>query len=172
MSAIVLGIGNILLQDEGIGVRAVLELERRFQQPEGVEFLDGGTAGIELLRHIRNRDLLIILDAVQSGKEPGTVVRAEGDEVPATFRQRMTPHQLGLSDLLATALLTGEMPKQLILFGIEPGSMETGLELTDKVAGSLDRLLELILNELKTHGYNPTPIAKNEMEAPSIWAMG
>ncbi len=172
MSALVLGIGNILLQDEGIGVRAVQELERRYHTPDEVEFLDGGTSGIELLRHIRNKDLLIILDAVASSKEPGTVVRAEGDDVPATFRHRMTPHQLGLSDLLATAMLTGEMPGKLVLFGIEPGAMETGLDLTEEVAGSLDRLLDLIIEELEAHGYRPAPIAKHDMVAPSIWATG
>ena len=75
MDILVLGIGNVLLTDEGIGVRALKELERKFIFPPEVELLDGGTAGIELLRHIRNRDHLIIIDAMKCGQKPGPVVR-------------------------------------------------------------------------------------------------
>ena len=107
MNAVVLGIGNVLLQDEAVGALAAQELERRFYIPDGVEILDGGTAGIELMQYIAGKDLLLIIDALKSGKEPGTVVRAEGEEVPAAFRQRLSPHQLGLSDLLATTMLLG-----------------------------------------------------------------
>ncbi len=154
MSALVLGVGNVLLSDEGIGVRIVEELEHRFRFPEEVEILDGGTSGIELLRYFDGRDHLIIIDAVRAGHPPGTVMRIEGDEVPSTFETRITPHQLGLSDLLATAKLTDNMPANLVLFGIEPKSLETGLVFSPEVEGAVDKAVVHVAEELRRLGYN------------------
>ena len=172
MNAVVLGIGNVLLQDEAVGALAAQELERRFYIPEGVEILDGGTAGIELMGFIAGKDLLVIIDAVKSGKEPGTVMRAEGDEVPATFRQRLSPHQIGLSDLLATTMLLGEAPDKMVLFGMEPASMETGIGLSEQVEASFERLLDLVARELEQVGFTMAERGKGNMAAPSIWARG
>jgi hydrogenase maturation protease len=152
LNVLVLGVGNVLLRDEGIGVRAVEVLQRRFLFSSDVEVLDGGTSGIELLTHIRERDCLIIIDAIKSGNAPGTVLRVEGEDVPARFRTRISPHQLGISDLLAAATLTDEMPKRLVLFGIEPKNIDTGLELSEEVRGGLDRLIEVVNNELLSLG--------------------
>lgn len=157
MNLLILGIGNVLLRDEGIGARTVMELERRFLLPPGVELLDGGTSGIELLRHIRGRDCLIILDAVKDGLAPGAVSRMEGREVPAVFRTRISPHQLGLSDLLAAAMLTGELPERVVLFGVEPESVDLGLEMTAPVRAGLERLIEAIGRELQGLGIAMTP---------------
>lgn len=172
MSAVVLGIGNLLLQDEGVGALAAQELVRRFYTPDGLEIIDGGTAGIELMGYIANRDLLIIIDAVKSGQEPGTIVRIEGEEVPATFRQRLSPHQLGLSDLLATCILTGETPERMVLFGVEPAGMETGIGLTEKVAASFDRLLEMVRLELQRSGHDLPARPAEAIPDPTIWATG
>ena len=95
MSALVLGVGNVILGDEGIGVRAVEELQRRYSFPDDVELLDGGTSGIELLRYFDDIEHLLIVDAVSAGHPPGSVLRVEGEDVPATFETRITPHQLG-----------------------------------------------------------------------------
>jgi len=152
LDILVLGIGNVLLTDEGIGVRALNELQRRYTFPENVELLDGGTAGIELLRHIRNRDYLIIIDAMKFDQDPGTVSRVEGQDVPAAFRTRISPHQLGLSDLLAAAMLTDELPKNLVLFGVEPESIDIGLDLTDTVEASLEKLIGAVVDELRSIG--------------------
>ncbi len=154
MSALVLGVGNVLLRDEGIGVRAVEELQRRYRFPEDVEVLDGGTSGIELLRFFDDVDHLIIIDAISAGHPPGSVLRVEGDDVPATFETRITPHQLGLSDLLATARLTDQMPGHLVLFGVEPKSLESGVGFTPEVEGALDKLLVHVVEELGRLGYN------------------
>lgn len=152
MDILVLGIGNVLLTDEGIGVRALKELERRYIFPANVELLDGGTAGIELLRHISGRDYLIIIDAMKSGQKPGTVIRLAGEDVPAAFRTRISPHQLGLSDLLAAAMLTDELPWNLVLFGVEPESIDIGLDLTDTVEASLEKLIDAVVNEIRDLG--------------------
>ena len=169
MNILVLGIGNVLLTDEGIGVRALKELERKFIFPANIELLDGGTAGIELLRHIRNRDYLIIIDAMKCGQKPGTVVRVEGDDVPAAFRTRISPHQLGLSDLLAAAMLTDELPKNLVLFGVEPESIDIGLDLTDTVEANLNKLLDAVADELRSTGCTLVPVETIFTEKARFW---
>jgi len=87
---LVMGVGSILMTDEGIGIRAVEELLKRYRFPENVEVLDGGTSGIELLSYISGRDYLIIIDAIKSGNPPGTVLRVEGEDVPARFMTRIS----------------------------------------------------------------------------------
>jgi hydrogenase maturation protease len=169
LDILVLGIGNVLLTDEGIGVRALKELERRYTYPTNVELLDGGTAGIELLRHIRNRDYLIIIDAMKCGQEPGTVFRVEGDEVPAAFRTRISPHQLGLSDLLAAAMLTDELPANLVLYGVEPESIDIGLDLTETVEANVDKLVGAVADELRSLGCSLVPIEANFTEKARFW---
>ena len=169
MDILVLGIGNVLLTDEGIGVRALNELERRYTYPENVELLDGGTAGIELLRHIRNRDYLIIIDAMKFNQEPGTVTRVEGNDVPAAFRTRISPHQLGLSDLLAAAMLTDELPPNLVLFGVEPENLDIGLDLTDTVEASVEKLTGAIIDELRTIGCSIVPVEATFIEKARFW---
>jgi len=160
MSALILGVGNVLLGDEGIGVRVVEELENRFLFPEEVMVLDGGTAGIELLRYIEGRDLLIIIDAMRAGLAPGTVFRVEGEEVGRRFMTRISPHQIGLSDLLAAGLLTGQIPERVVLFGVEPEQLATGIALSACVEASLEKILGAILEELAAAGYAaPTPRA-------------
>jgi hydrogenase maturation protease len=169
LDILVLGIGNVLLTDEGIGVRALKELERRYTFPENVELLDGGTAGIELLRHIRNRDYLIIIDAMKFNQEPGTVSRVAGNDVPAAFRTRISPHQLGLSDLLAAAMLTGELPENLVLFGVEPESLDIGLNLTDTVEASVEKLTGAVIDELRSVGCSIVPIEATFTEKARFW---
>jgi len=169
LNVLVLGIGNVLLMDEGAGVRAVEEMDRRFQLPESVETLDGGTSGIDLLPYIRNRDYLIIIDAVKSGHPPGAVVRVEGEDVPATFRTRISPHQLGLSDLLAAARLTGEFPARMVLFGVEPKRIEVGLGLSDEVKEGLEQLIDMVAGELRSLGCEVELKAGATPAAKSFW---
>jgi len=166
---LVLGIGNVLLRDEGVGVRAINELERRYRFSSEVELLDGGTAGIELLRHISGRDYLIIIDVVKSGQSPGTVVRIEGENVPAVFRNRISPHQLGLSDLLAAAILTDELPGNIILFGVEPASLDQGLDLSDSVEASMGKLLHVVCDELESLGCNVETLDRVFSDKARFW---
>ena len=152
LNILVLGIGNLLLQDEGAGVRGVEEFGRRYLTPSEVELLDGGTSGVELLHYIQGRDVLIILDVVKSGNPPGTIIRLEGEDVPALFQKKISPHQLGLSDLLAVARLADRMPGRVVLFGIEPKSVETGLEMSEEVGHNIGGLADRVARELVSHG--------------------
>jgi hydrogenase maturation protease len=167
-----MGVGNVLLSDEGVGVRIVEELERRYRFPEEVEILDGGTSGIELLRFFDDRDHLIIVDAVSADHPPGTVMRIEGADVPATFETRITPHQLGLSDLLATAKLTDQMPAYLVLFGVEPKSLETGLGFTPEVEGAVEKVVVHVAEELRRLGYNLEECASPGVCESRFWGAG
>jgi hydrogenase maturation protease len=163
MKTLVLGIGNVLLQDEGVGIHALAELRRRFELDDDVELLDGGTAGVELLRYLDGRQHVIVIDAIAAGHPPGAVFRVEGEDVPRTFHQRISPHQIGLSDVLATALITDVLPAEIVMFGIEPHTMKTGLALTPTVEASLDKLVGVIVDELRRLGHaihereNPAP---------------
>lgn len=169
MRVLVLGIGNILMMDEGVGIRAIEEIQNRFQFQEDVELLDGGTSGIELLSYISKRDNLIIIDAIKAGYPPGTVLRVEGKDVPACFRMRISPHQLGLSDLLLAATLTGEMPRSVVLFGIEPKRIELGLGLSDEVKANFDKLISEVIKEIRGLGCTVKPKEYNSMKTKSIW---
>ena len=162
MSILVIGVGNVLLTDEGIGVRTLEALEQRYTFSDGplgqkVELLDGGTAGMELMEIMARRDHVILLDAVNTGAEPGTLVTLEDDEVPALFRSRISPHQLGISDLLGVMSLTGELPKRFTLFGAVPFSIDTGIELSAEMATKVDPLVEQVVTKLATLGVEAKP---------------
>ena len=152
---LVLGMGNILLEDEGLGIRALEALQRQFDMPPGVELLDGGTTGMGLLDDISGRRHLLVLDAVQTGEAPGTLVVMRGDEVPVYFGIRVTPHQLGLADVLATLELSGEQPGSVCVLGMVPYSLEMSLELSEPIVSRLGDLVELAVGELTSLGYAP-----------------
>ena len=145
--------GNILLEDEGLGIRALEVLQRDYEWPPGVELLDGGTTGMGLLDDISGREYLLVLDAVQTGEPPGTLVTMRGDEVPVYFGIRVTPHQLGLSDVLATLELSGEQPGSVTVLGLVPHSLEMSLELSAPIAERLPALVEAAVGELARIGY-------------------
>ena len=150
---LMLGMGNLLLEDEGLGVRALEVLQQRYEIPTEVELLDGGTTGMGLLDDISGREHLIVLDAVQTGDPPGTLVRLAGDDVPVYFSMRISPHQLGLSDVLATLELSGEKPAEVVVLGLVPQSLEMSLELSELISGKLGDLAGAAVRELERLGY-------------------
>jgi hydrogenase maturation protease len=150
LSVLVLGIGNILLSDEGVGVKAVEELQSRYNCPDTVEIVDGGTVGFELLPYFENRSHILIIDAVKTGNKPGTIVRI--DDPPAFFQKKVSPHQIGLADVMGIAVITDNMPQHIALFGIEPKELSTGLELSPEVAKNLRQLVNMVVDELKAIG--------------------
>lgn len=152
MKIVVLGVGNLLLSDEGIGVRAVEEIERRYRLPEHVELIDGGTSGMEVMGSLAHADQVLILDAVKSGKPPATLVKLAGAEVPKFFSLKMSPHQVTLADVLATLEFAGESPANVTVLGIEPVSLEYDITLTPAVAERLPQLVEMAIAELRGWG--------------------
>jgi hydrogenase maturation protease len=155
LNVLVLGLGNILLSDEGAGVQAVQELQRRYDCSDIVEFIDGGTTGLDLLPYFEGRSHVFIIDAVKTGSAPGTIIRI--DDPPAYFRSKTSPHQIGLADVLGIAAMTGDLPQNITLFGIEPKQLTTGLDLSDEVASNLGRLADMVAAELKDIGVDVQP---------------
>ena len=160
---LVLGLGNILLQDEGVGVAVVERLQRRYRVPAEVELLDGGTSGMSLLEDMRNRQHVIVVDAVRTGKPPGTEVVLTGEEVPAFLCNKVSPHQLALSDVLANLTLMNESPQHVTVVGMEPLSLNTHLGLSDTVAARLQSLTERVIEQIEAAGY-----AVEQLE-PEAW---
>ncbi|MFO1371941.1 MAG: HyaD/HybD family hydrogenase maturation endopeptidase [Candidatus Competibacteraceae bacterium] len=152
MKVVVLGLGNILLRDEGVGVRVVEALPERYLLPAEVEVVDGGTAGMDLLNTLAGCDHLLICDAVRTGAPPALVVKLAAAEVPALFLTRFSPHQLGLADVLATLTLTGEAPTTMTLVGVVPLDLELGIELSPEVAAVVGQAVECLATELRGFG--------------------
>lgn len=149
---LIIGMGNVLMQDEGVGVRAVEELENQYIIPAGVKVVDGGTAGMELFEPIRDCDQLIVADAVNTGGAYGTLTRIVNDHIPAFFQTKLSNHQLGLSDLLGLLKLKGEMPDHVAIIGMVPHSLEQKLGLTAEAEAGLDAMVEMLVAELKNLG--------------------
>jgi len=157
---LVIGMGNVLMQDEGIGVRAVEELEQRYHIPEGVEVIDGGTTGMALFEPMRGARSLIIADAVNTGAPRGSLVRIANDAIPAFFQTKLSNHQLGVSDLLALLKLKGEMPKQVCIIGMVPHALENRLGLTQEAERGLEEMVWMLVEELASLGFELEPRAK------------
>ncbi len=163
---LVIGMGNVLMQDEGIGVRAVEELENRYHIPDCVRVVDGGTTGMELFEPIRNCDCLIVADAVNTGAADGTLVRIADEQVPAFFQTKLSNHQLGLSDLLALAKLKGEMPAHVAIVGMVPHSLENRLGLTEAASAGIDAMVGMLVLELRGLGIE---LAQRERPRVGHW---
>ncbi len=144
---LVLGVGNILLSDEGVGVRVVEAMEGR-ELPDNVELFDGGTASVDLLGSLANRDKVIIIDAVKGGSEPGTLYRFAPDDITNQRQSLTSLHQVGLLETLTIARYLGCAPREVIILGIEPNKASWGLELSPEVAAVVPRVIELVLREL------------------------
>lgn len=157
MSILVLGIGNLIMSDDGIGVRVIQQLSARFRFPDGVVLLDGGTLGLDLLPRLEGVERLLVVDAVDIGKTPGTLARLSGDDVPIVLETKVSPHQMGLKDLLAVAMLQGFAPLEMVLWGVQPEKIEMGLDLSPTVAAALDALAKNVLLELDRWGVRADP---------------
>lgn len=149
-SVLVIGLGNILLTDEGIGVHAASALKKRYSfAPEVVEVIDGGTMGLDLLPLFEGRDKIMIIDAVDFGKEPGYIGIISNDEIPSALKTKLSVHHIGLSDVLYAAKLMGIMPSDVCLVGIQPKSLDVGLDMTDGIKEKIDILIDLTIGKLK-----------------------
>ncbi len=149
---LVVGMGNVLMQDEGVGIRAIEELENQYQIPDGVTIIDGGTTGMELYNPIRSCDQLIVADAVNTGAAYGSLVRIANEEIPQFFQTKLSNHQLGLSDLLALMTLKGEKPEHVVVIGMVPHSLETQLGLTEEAKKGLSAMVNMLVKELADLG--------------------
>jgi hydrogenase maturation protease len=147
---VILGVGNLLLSDEGVGVHVANELMNMDLPPE-VSVAEGGTDGFRLLNVIIEADRLIVIDAVKGGADPGSLYRFDINDVrncPSGFKTSV--HQIGILEVIDLSELIGKKPHTTII-GIEPKSLEMGMELTPEIKSKIPRIIELVFEELKKH---------------------
>jgi hydrogenase maturation protease len=147
-NVIVMGVGNILLKDEGVGVKVIEELTK-LDMPENVELVDGATLGLDLLPVIERADRLIIIDVVKTGSEPGTIFKFTPRDVETPHEPgRMSLHQISLLEVLAMAEMLGNKAPQTVIFGIEPKEIDWGRELSPEISEKIPALIELVIEEI------------------------
>jgi hydrogenase maturation protease len=138
---VVLGLGNLLNCDEGLGVQAVKRLDAQLGVQTDYELLDGGVLGLNLLMVVEECSHLLILDAVDAGKPAGTVVELARDEIPLYAGVKLSQHQVTFQEVLGLADMRGNLPPNLHLIGIQPADLSIGLELSPTVANALPEVI-------------------------------
>ena len=154
---LILGLGNFLLGDDGLGIRALELLQARYDLPETVDCVDGGVLGLELMAYVEGRTHLLVIDAVQTGQAPGTLVRLEGEEIPKGLSFKLSMHQVSFADIMALSTLRGTVPPRLVVWGVVPEKLESGVGLTPVVEAQLSHLLEKVAGELESWGITVSP---------------
>ena len=145
---IVLGVGNELLSDEGIGVHVIKALQKENSLPPDVEVMEGGTDGFGLINIITETDRLIVIDSIKGGSEPGTLYKFDIEDAPATpdlFKTSV--HQIGILEVINLSSLIGKTPKTTVI-GVEPKTISRGMELSEPVKAKIPRVIELIKEEV------------------------
>jgi hydrogenase maturation protease len=153
----ILGIGNILLRDEGVGIHVINALKDKYKFPESVRLIDGGTMGLDLLPFLEDSEKVLIIDAVDFRKEPGAINIITGETIPSFFNSKLSVHQIGLSDILFISKLMKVNLPELCLIGIQPKSIEIGTELSEEIHARLEVLLAQVLQKLREWGIKAIP---------------
>ncbi len=148
MRTLVLGLGNLVHADDGAGIHAVQRMQKDPRVPPDVVLIDGGTQGLSLLPHISGFDRLLVIDAVDAGEPPGTLLRLEGRAL-ADMPGRSSVHQLGFSDLMVAMKLLGDLPAEVIVFGVQPMSTEWSVELSPPVEKAIGPLIDSVVAQLE-----------------------
>jgi hydrogenase maturation protease len=164
LSLLVLGLGNVLLGDDGAGAAAVARLRARYAWPESVRVFDGGTLGLALLPWVELADAVILVDAVKTDDPPGTLVRLDGTDVPPAVATRLSPHQIGVADLLDGARWRGRYPARIVLVGVVPESIDLAVGLSAPVAAALDGLITRVVEEARALGVDMRERSAAEIE--------
>lgn len=160
---IVLGVGNLLLTDEGVGPHTIAYLLERWDFPEHVELVDGATAGLELINVFQSASHIIVVDTVLGGSEPGALYRFHPDDVPTEVRYRTSIHQVSFIDAWNMTRLLGPAP-DIVIIGVEPEDMATPyVGLTQTISARLPDIEELVFEELARRGVQPV-----RLEQPDV----
>ncbi|MGE0085497.1 MAG: HyaD/HybD family hydrogenase maturation endopeptidase [Desulfococcaceae bacterium] len=149
----VLGVGNILLTDEGFGIRVIEKMQEMYEFPENVSLVDGGVLGINLLGVLSETDQLIVVDVIRNSGEPGTLYRIDNDEIPQRIRAKNSLHQIDFLETMALCRYGLDKVPETVIFGVEPQDIETcGLEMTPAVSARTDDIISKVLEELTRMG--------------------
>lgn len=153
MKPLILGVGNILLGDEGVGVRIAQALENLPEIQPHFDVIDGGTCGMELLDEMANRDYIIIIDAILANRKAGEVIVLYDEQVPVFFSRKISPHQLGICDVLSALKLTDEFPQNLCLIGVQPEILDPQIALSETVQKAFPVIFNTMERVLTEYGF-------------------
>ncbi|SFT66324.1 hydrogenase maturation protease [Selenomonas sp. GACV-9] len=151
----ILGVGNVILRDEGFGVRVAEYLDAHYAFPENVQIVDGGTLGIELTQYVTGTNKLLVIDSINGGAEPGTLFRFHNDDVMNHFQEKISAHEVGIQDVLALLTVTGHKIPDVVVIGAQPYDLEAGVELSPGMQKLMPQVVEQALAELKAWGVEP-----------------
>ncbi len=153
----VIGLGNILLSDDGVGVHVARLLKETYRFTPRLDTVDGGTLGLDLLTLFDRGDKILFVDAVDFGREPGFLGEIEGDDIHYFLQSTFSVHDIGFSDLLFAAKWVDRQPRKVSLFGIQPESLAMGLEMTGTIRNKIAELTGRIVQKLETWGFTVRP---------------
>ncbi|HTS71470.1 MAG TPA: HyaD/HybD family hydrogenase maturation endopeptidase [Terriglobia bacterium] len=172
MSILVLGIGNRFMSDDAVGVMLIHRLQAEYRFLPEVMVVNGGTAAISLLTMLEGIERLLVVDAIDTGCAPGTVIRLSGDDLRIGFRFKISSCQIGVEDMLAAAKLLDYYPREVAIWGVQPAVLECGAELSPFVEEQFDTLLERVLEELSGWGVSWVAHEADMPEQTMIESMG
>jgi len=152
-AVVVIGLGNPLMGDDGLGIAALERLRARYVLAAGIELVDGGTWGLNLLPVIEDADGVILIDAIDTGASPGTPIRLEHAFLPRYLATKISPHQVDLRDVLGLAELRGTLPRDTVAIGLQPQSIALGDALSPMLAEKLDMVVAAVLEDLARRGF-------------------
>lgn len=150
---LVVGLGNPIMADDGLGLAALERLREGWEVPAEVTLVDGGTWGMKLLPLIEEAEALVLLDAVRATRSPGTFIRLERDELPRYFSHKISPHQIDLREVLAVAELRGRLPARIVVIGVEPEVVEMRHGLSPSVEARVDDVVGAAVDRLLVWGH-------------------
>lgn len=153
MQVLIYGAGNLILSDEGFGVHFVRHMEENYRIPDNVELYDGGTLGIMVHFKFEEADRVILVDVVDAKGEPGDIFRYEREDIMLKkIPVKMSPHQIGLQEMLLISEMRDAPKPELTFFGIKAGSLEPGDRLSPPLEAGLEKVAVLVIDELKKLG--------------------
>lgn len=144
----VLGLGNLLLGDEGFGIHALRTMQSMMKAQFPIEWVDGGVLGLDLLPLVEECSHLLVLDAVDSGQSSGAIAELTGSEIQLYSGIKMSEHQVQFQEVLAIAMLRGRLPEYLKIIGAQPADFTTGLELSQPLKKALPLVVEKAIKVL------------------------
>ena len=150
---VVMGVGNPLMGDDGLGIAALELLRNGWHFEPHLDLLDGGTWGLNLLPHVESARRVLFIDAINIDAEPGTLVELERQDIPRFLARKLSPHQIDVKEVLALAELRGTLPEELLAVGLQPDSVEMRTSLSPALASGLGDLVARVIQRLEGWGY-------------------
>lgn len=149
----VIGLGSPIMGDDGFGLAVLARLGERWELPEDVELVDGGTWGMTLLPTIEDSDHVLFIDAINTGSAPGTVAVIEREQLPKYFMLKLSPHQIDIREVLAACELRGTLPEVTVAYGAQPDVIDMSTELSPALAARVDEVADLVGERLGRLGH-------------------